>query len=148
MIGRTFGLSTMGALTEVVPVRQVPGEPRRRWFASDELDLIVWSDHSGAPSAIQLCYNMPRTEHALTWKPDAGFLHAVVDDGENRGGKYKRTPLLVMDGHFDANRVSERFAQASALLPSDIAEFVSTKLRQHPSYVDFSCGSSTRMPAP
>ena len=125
----------MVPLTEVVSVRQVPGEPRRRWFVSDEFDLIVWSDDSGAPSAFQLCYDRPRTEHALIWKPDLGFLHAVVDDGENRGGKYKGTPLLVADGHFDANRVSQRFAQASAHLPPDIADFVSTTLRQHPSCV-------------
>lgn len=123
----------MAPLTELERVRQVPGEPRRRWFASDEFDLIVWSDDSGSPTAFQLCYDRPRTERALTWKPDLGFLHSVVDDGEDRGGgKHKGTPLLVPDGQFDANRVSEQFAQASVQLPPDIAEFVSTKLRQHP----------------
>lgn len=70
------------SLTEVRNVRQVPGELRRRWFGSEEFDLIVWCDDSGVPSAFQLCYDKPRAEHALTWKHDLGFLHTVVDDGD------------------------------------------------------------------
>ncbi len=125
----------MAALIEDPSARRVPGEPRRRWFRSDDLDLIVWCDESGAPTAFQLCYDKPRSEHALTWNPDAGFLHTAVDDGEDVGVKYKATPILVTDGDFDANRVCDRFAEASADLPREIAEFVSTKLRQHPTYV-------------
>lgn len=122
-------------LTEFRNVRQVPGEPRRRWFSSDEFDLIVWTDESGTPESFQLCYDRARTERALTWTPELGFVHTAVDDGDEFGGKYKSTPLLVHDGRFDANRVGDRFLAASTLLPSDIVEFVATKLRQHPSFV-------------
>lgn len=125
----------MGALNEVLEVRQIPDEPRRRWFRSDNLDLIVWCDESGTPRGFQLCYDKPRSEHALTWLPEFGFLHAAVDDGEDVGFRHKETPILVADGPFHANRVRDRFAGASAQMPPEIVGFVDTKLRQHPDYV-------------
>jgi hypothetical protein len=125
----------MGTLAEISAVRQIPGEPRRRWFRTDDLDLIVWCDEAGAPTSFQLCYDKLRSERALTWTPDRGFLHAAVDDGEDVGLGYKATPILVAGGRFDANRVGDRFAAASAELPREIVEFVGNKLKQHPDYV-------------
>ena len=126
----------MVALIEVVQVRQVPGEPRRRWFVSRDLDLIVWCDGSDSPIGFQLCYEQGRPERALTWKPELGFVHMAVDDGETDVGlRYKGTPILVSDGYFDANWVSDLFSEESAQLPPEIVEFVATKLRQHPNYV-------------
>jgi hypothetical protein len=129
-------MRAMDALTEIPAVRQIPGEPPRRWFASQSLDLIVWLDDSGSPAGFQLCYDKLRAERALTWKPDSGFLHHAVDDGERGGLRYKRTPVLVEDGRFDAVRVSELFARASATLPREIVEFVSARLRQHPGHAE------------
>lgn len=65
-----------------------------------------------------------------TWIP----AHAI-DDGEGVGIKYKKTPILIVDGSFDANSLSDRFAAASAQLPREIVEFVEGKIRQHPNYV-------------
>src|SRR5690242_6752512 len=84
----------MGMLMEFQNVRQVPGEPRRRWFTSEDVDLVVWCDESGCAIAFQLCYDKARSERALTWKPDCGFSHRAVDDGEGSRGKYKATPIL------------------------------------------------------
>src|SRR5438309_10513940 len=65
-------------------------EERRRWFASADLDLIVWFDDADSPIAFQLCYDKLRSERALTWKPDTGFVHMVVDSGERQGAlRYK-----------------------------------------------------------
>jgi len=123
----------MAELIEVSPTRQVPDEPRRRWFTSPDLDLIVWCDESGLPIWFQLCYDKLRSEHALTWKPGVGFIHMAVDDGENDVGlSYKSTPILIPDGNFDAARVIDLFVASSHRVPSDIAEFVTSKLRQHP----------------
>jgi hypothetical protein len=119
-------------LTEISAIRQIPGEPRRRWFRTDDLDLIVWCDEAGAPTSFQLCYDKLRSERALTWTPERGFLHEAVDDG---GVGYKATPILVAGGRFEANRVGERFAAASHELPREIVEFVGNKLKQHPDYV-------------
>jgi hypothetical protein len=125
----------MRTLTEISAVRQIPGEPRRRWFRTDDLDLIVWCDAAGAPMSFQLCYDKLRSERALTWTPERGFLHTAVDDGEDIGLGYKQTPILLAGGQFDANRVGDRFAAASAQLPREIAEFVGNKLKRHPDHV-------------
>lgn len=126
----------MDALQEVQAASQVPGEPRRRWFTSRELDLIVWLDESGHPSAFQLCYDKPHAERALTWKPQTGFRHSAVDDGEADGLRYKATPILVSDGDFPSGRVGAMFAQAGVHLPPDIEAFVSSKLRDYPNRAD------------
>ena len=126
----------MDALREIVDVRQVPGEPKRRWFSSEDIDLIVWLDDSGAPVSFQLCYDKLQSEHALTWQPEFGFVHLAVDGGEQGVGfQYKSTPILVAGGHCDANRVTSRFTEVSGQLPSVIVEFVTERLRQHPDYV-------------
>jgi len=123
----------MATLIEFSNVSQPAGEPRRRWFVSDDLDLVVWCDESGRPIGFQLCYDSP--ERALTWQPDRGFSHMAVDLGERGGGRYKGIPILVADGPFPANSVADRFADESAGLPAELADFVNMKLRQHPNYV-------------
>jgi hypothetical protein len=117
-------------MRELHPTRQVPGEARRRWFSSAELDLIVWCDDHGAPVSFQLCYDKGRKEHALTWEPATGLVHSAVDDGElHIGSRYKATPVLAPDGPLDIPRVAARFAEASADLPAEIVRFVRDRLR-------------------
>jgi len=119
----------MSALREVKNCRQVRGELPRRWFSGDELDLIVWCDKDGAPVGFQFCYHDRHTERALTWKPETGYLHTTVDDGEsNPGLRYKRTPVLNPDGPINFPRLQKLFAQAGSDMPAEIAEFVSAKL--------------------
>lgn len=120
-------------LRELVPTRQVPGEPVRRWFSSDDVDLIVWCDGDGVPTAFQLCYRVGLSERALTWTPEAGFVHRAVDDGEEDAGlRYKATPILVADGEFDPDRVGALVSAQGAALPPAILEFVTAKLAEHP----------------
>jgi hypothetical protein len=121
----------MELLTEIPSVRQITGEPHRRWFRSASLDLIVWCNAAREPIGFQLCYDKPRDEHALTWTPEFGFLHAAIDDGESVGLNYKQSPMLVADGHVDIDRICGVFNDASANMPKDIVEFVGTKLRQY-----------------
>ena len=120
----------MDELVEIIHVRQVPGDPRRRWFSSDDMDLIVWYDDSDAPIGFQLCYDKLRSERALRWEPELGYRHTAIDNGEsNISPRYKATPILVADGHFAARRVAEIFTASSRHIPPDIAQFVSLKLR-------------------
>jgi hypothetical protein len=120
----------MNELVEIIHVRQVPGDPRRRWFSSDDMDLIVWYDDSDAPIGFQLCYDKLRSERALRWEPEFGYRHTAIDNGEsNISPRYKATPILVADGHFDARRVADIFTASSRHIPPDIAQFVSLKLR-------------------
>jgi hypothetical protein len=122
-------------LEELQPTRQIPGEPHRRWFNSDDMDLIVWFRADGTPLSFQLCYDKRGYERAITWKPDRGFRHEAVDNGERTGASHKGTPLLVADGAFDPAFVSRLFADASSGLPEPIAAFVADAIRTHPSYV-------------
>jgi hypothetical protein len=115
-------------LKEIRKVRQIPGEPRRRWFTSHDMDLVVWLDGADQPVELQLCYDKGRAERAFTWKPGAGFTHTAVDDGETGDGRYKATPILVADGSFDAARVGGLFLDDSTYLPGDIVRFVTDKI--------------------
>ena len=123
----------MNPLREVRDCRQVPGEPRRRWFGSDQLDLIVWCNEAGAPIGFQLCYDLNQTERALTWKPASGFQHNNVDDGESGGPlRPKGSPVLVPDGAIDFERLGKLFALANAQVPAEIAAFVAARLQLPP----------------
>jgi hypothetical protein len=123
-----------GLLSEVAPARQRPHEPRRRWFSSEHLDLIVWLDDADHPTGFQLCYGKPRAEHALTWTSAEGFAHAEIDDGQDVGLGYKKSPVLVSDGALDVAGLERVFCAASVHVPPDLAAFVVTRLRAHPAY--------------
>jgi hypothetical protein len=113
--------------------RQIPGEPRRRWFCSPELDLIVWmDDDAGRPLGFQLCYDKLIGERALTWREGRGYDHSAVDNGESMPTKYKGTPILVADGVFEQGRIAAVFEDASSEIPADIRAFVSEKLTRYP----------------
>lgn len=101
-------------------VKQNPGEPHRRWFEDDYFDLIVWEDEKFAIIGFQLCYDKLHNQHAITWTEKTGFMHNKVDDGENKPGKYKSTPILVADGIFDHETIAETFKRNSVDLDTNL----------------------------
>jgi hypothetical protein len=115
----------MGDLRELRDTRQVEGEPKRRWFSSPDLDLIVWLDDEESLVGFQLCYDKTRGERALTWRDGRGYDHNAVDDGEQSPGQYKSTPILVAAAHFHSARGGAFFWDASAGGPDDIRAIVS-----------------------
>ncbi|HZX32532.1 MAG TPA: hypothetical protein VFF03_14355 [Rhodocyclaceae bacterium] len=121
-------------MREIPHVRQIPGEPKRRWFSSKDFDLILWLDDGPGFLGFELCYDKSRGEHSITWSRDNGFRHMAVDDGEQRYGKHKATPVLIPDGIFDVRRVHAAFVEASASLPPDISRFVLQALENHPAF--------------
>ena len=71
----------MNPLSEVRNCRQVRGEPRRRWFGSEQMDLIVWCDDTGAPIGFQLCYDLARqsfSEHSQSLALLSGQVPAEI----------------------------------------------------------------------
>jgi hypothetical protein len=74
--------TTQPLLRELSHVRQALEAPRRRWFADDYFDLIVWVGNRGECIGFQLCYDKSGDEHALTWHKKTGFRHHRVDSGE------------------------------------------------------------------
>lgn len=113
-------------LREVAGVQQVPGRPRRRWFEDDQFDLVVWTADSGAIVGVQLCYDKGTpTERAVTWLKDRELSHRRVDDGEDRAGRFKMSPILVPDGACDSAALLRAFAAASRDLDPAIVRAVS-----------------------
>jgi hypothetical protein len=119
---------------EFVNIRQVPGEPRRRWFFSDEFDLILWFGEDGGFAGFELCYDKSGVERSISWRPDSGFEHMAVDAGEDRSGKHKAAPIMVMDRRFNAMRVLSTLVDECRSIPPEIAAYVVRTLETHPSY--------------
>jgi len=111
-------------LREIPRVRQIKGEPRRRWFSAGVLDLIVWLDRANRPSGFQLCHGVGTSEHALTWHPEKGFDYARVDSGEQGHLSYKGTPILQLAGTSNLAELRRLFDEASGDVPEDVRGFV------------------------
>jgi hypothetical protein len=119
-------------MKEFINVRQIPGELKRRWFSSNEFDLIVWLADDERLSGFELCYDKQGKQRSLRWSDAGGFQHMAVDDGEQVPGKYKETPVLIADGRFDADQVHSDLSAVSHLLPVEIAEYVLGAIGQYP----------------
>jgi hypothetical protein len=115
-------------LKEIVNVRQIVGEPRRRWFTDRYFDLYVWVGEDKDIEKFQLCYDKDMDQRALTWNKPSSYKHNRVDDGEMNPLQPKRTPVLVADGMFDNISVAERFRKESKSIDTDINKFVYEKL--------------------
>ncbi|MGZ8215717.1 hypothetical protein [Methylomagnum sp.] len=115
-------------LYEIESVRQIPGEPKRRWFNSPDMDLIVWLREDGEPCAFQLCYDKGHGERALTFRDGVGLEHRAVDDGEATAAKMKASPILVPDGALPQGRVLRLFLENAGRVPEAISAYVVEKL--------------------
>ncbi len=106
-------------LREIRDVRQVRGEPRRRWFSDEDFDLIVWIDPEKRIIGFQLCYDKQTEQKALTWLKDKGYQHSRIDDGDNPG-KMKASPVLEANGHFDREGIGRWFRENRGDVPEEI----------------------------
>ena len=104
------------------------GKLTKRWFGDSYFDLFVWSDESKTIVSFQLCYGKPVDEHALTWMYPSIYYHQRVDDGENRPGKSKSTPVLLPDGMVDINSIIRRFLEESRQIDPSVSEFIHQKI--------------------
>jgi len=81
--------------------------------------------------AIQLCYDKSSTERAVSWSPQRGHEHVLVDDGEASPLR-NQTPLFVADGPFRKDRIVEAFLRAAEALDPAIRSFVVARLLELP----------------
>ncbi len=112
-------------------MRQVPEEPKRRWFADDYFDLIVWLGRKAEIIGFQLCYDKEGDERSLTWHKDSGFSHNRIDSGELER-PYKATPILLADGPFDYAAVARLFEERSRTMDARTAKFVLDRIGAYP----------------
>lgn len=109
-------------LREIKHVRQIEGEPRRRWFTSAGQDLMLWFDADDNLLAWQFCYDKTAGERALSWREGQGMHLQDVDDGES-GTAYKATPVLTREQDVagleddEKRRIAQLFNTHSTKLP-------------------------------
>lgn len=128
--GTRPGFYQGGMLREFLHVRQEGGPGRRRWFESEEFDLVVWLDAREQVVGYQICYDLGQGERALTWRPEGGFAHHAVDSGDTPdGGGAKLTPILVADGAIPWPEIDRRFARAGQTLEPALRELVGRTLQ-------------------
>jgi hypothetical protein len=109
-------------------VRNVPGEPRLRWFLSDYFELFVWFEEGDTPIAFRLCYDRGYQERAITWQRSTGHVrHDAVDSGGSFES-YDASPILVTDRHSIPSRVIERFKRTPGEIPTEIRQLVTERL--------------------
>lgn len=113
--------------TEIRHVRQEPGAGTRRWFESDDLDLVVWFDAAGAVSGFQLCFDGPEGPRAATWRTGRGFAFSRVDAGD-AGPFRNETPVLEPAAAVPLPELARRFGARSAGLEAPLRDFVSARL--------------------
>jgi len=119
----------MAALAEVRAVVQTPGEPPRRWFAAESLDVQFWLDDRGAPTGFQLAWRDGGMTRALTQQPGAALVVERVDEGSRHGqGMAQSAILQAFDEDYDLALLLPRFQAASAALPAALRRHVLEQL--------------------
>ena len=116
-------------LREIKNVRQERAPGRRRWFESDQLDLIVWLDQAERMIGFQICYSKGTAERALTWRDGAGFAHNAIDSG-SRSPVSNQTPILLPGGKAPWPHIQRIFDEASDNLEPDLRRTIRDKLEQ------------------
>ncbi len=112
-------------------LKKLHKEENSRWFRDDYFDLFLWEDDTGWITGFQLCYDIYHDHRTINWKEGAGLSHYAVDDGENRPGKPKATPVLLPAGHFDVTDVAEKFRRSGEKIDSKIFDFVYNKILEY-----------------
>jgi hypothetical protein len=111
-------------LREIPHVRQISGEPRRRWFISEFLDLMVWVNGANRPVKFQFCHRSGVSEHAFTWHIKKGWDYATVDSGDTGGVGIKAAPILRSNSAPDLVLLRTLFAAAAGDIPKNIQRFI------------------------
>jgi hypothetical protein len=115
-------------LKELARAKQHDEGSQRREFHSADLDLVVWVENDGRCTGFELSYRHGPRERSLRWKTGVGYTHHRVDDGEDRGGRHKGTPLMVPDGVFRRWSVARKFQVESREIDPEVAGFVMRKV--------------------
>lgn len=122
----------MRVLHEIRNVKQERGPGRRTWFESDGLELVVWLGEGDRVAGFQLCYDLGRGEHALTWREGAGFAHSVIDTGDATPLK-NETPVLLPNAHTPWRQIARLFDERSELLEPALRQLIREKLTERAS---------------
>ena len=116
-------------LRESNAVRQIPGEPNRRWFWDELFDLLVWNEDEEIVG-FQLAYESPIGPRVLTWRKEQGYAHQAIDEGDLETTKVGMTRLLVNDGEFDQSRLMREFEERASQIDVQVVAGVLERMRE------------------
>jgi hypothetical protein len=104
-------------------------EPRRRWFMSTTMDLIVWFNPDDEVIGFQLCYDKSWKECTVIWKRSAAgdetVMFAGISTGADSWNRDAGTPLVVGTRERpDYDDVLVRYTHEAALVPQELSALV------------------------
>lgn len=114
-------------LREQPHVSQHRGEPRRRFFFDDYLQLYTWTDSQGRVVAFELSYDVWREARAFRWQLGCGMEHYRVDDGESRAFRKSVAILRPDHSHMDVH-LGEEFLRRGGNLDPGLSAIVLREL--------------------
>jgi hypothetical protein len=116
-------------LRELLHLRQVPNDRRRRCFYNEELEVVLWYEPDDSIFGFQISYDLQERPRALTWTRKSGFSHASIDGGDDSVFS-NRTPMLRPDGTCNFSWLNRAFLANSSGLPADERSFIEDKLSE------------------
>ncbi len=116
-------------LREIKAVRQIHGEPRRRWFEDDYFDLIIWQDEGEDILGFELHFDKKASPQAVRWDKPNRFEFFSVDDGEFRADRFKMAPVLMPARKNLHVPVAYKFRVESNNIQPRISSFIFDKLK-------------------
>ena len=105
-------------LRELKKVRQIEGDRHRRWFADEELDLILWYGPEKKLDGFQICYDKLAGTRMITWK-----------NIETRDGSLKS--ILMTDSPEERDRIRTMIADRSDNLDGPLKQFILDRLESN-----------------
>jgi len=114
-------------LIEIKAVRQLEGQPHKRWFNDAEFDLFTWHRSDGSVCRFELCFDKHLGERTVRWDAREGVETFNVDDGDVTG-RYKMAPLVTTDGSPIEARIIDRFRNAARDVDPAIVAVVCSRL--------------------
>jgi hypothetical protein len=122
-------------LKEAKSVRQIPGEPFRRWYTDNETNLIVWLDQYRIVG-FQLIVPNGNDQAVFTWHEGREVTVTSLDDGEGNMGHLKMTPILSKAHAVDRLAAFRHFKAVSAELPSGLSHLIEQKITEEGTSID------------
>ena len=111
-------------MREIANVRQVEGEPHRRFFQGSDLELTVWYESAERRriTGFQLCYGTDHSsEHALTWLEGQTASHTAVN---NIGGRFYASSTLKVNGQINLAHVKKQYGDQLNKLDEPIRDCI------------------------
>lgn len=117
-------------LREIGYIKQTHGQPFRRWFNDELLDLFVWQEEGGRITGFQLCFDKQTHERALTYSEADGYALDNVHTEES--SLDMGSPVLRRGVELPFPHLLALLAERGAGIDSRVFRYVMEKLEAYP----------------